>query len=94
MPVGAGPEAGHPVPGRDRRTEASERALRGLVTTRGTQVEWTAALRAREVAIPTAADLAAAEAEVVVVRRNYTPPEPLPQARTSPESTSRMRRTR
>ena len=71
-------------PVRDRRAEASERALRGLVTTRGTQVSWSAATRARVYAAPSADDMAAAEAEVVVVRRNYTPAEPLRTARTPP----------
>ena len=66
---------------RDRRVDQNERALRGLVTTRGTQVPWSAATRAREVGAPTADDLARAEEEVVVVRRNYTPPEPLRNGR-------------
>ncbi len=70
-----------PRSARDRRNELSERALRGLVTTRGTQVSWSAALRARDVASPTAADMAEAERDLVIVRRNYTPPEPLPASR-------------
>lgn len=70
-----------PRSARDRRNEMSERALRGLVTTRGTQVSWSAALRARDVASPTAADMAEAERDLVIVRRNYTPPEPLPASR-------------
>jgi hypothetical protein len=64
-------------PGRDRRGDVSERALRGLVTTRGTQVSWSAATRARSMAPPSDADLAAAEEELVIIRRNYTPTEPL-----------------
>ena len=41
----------------------------------------TAALRAREVALPDADDLAAAEAELVLVRRHYVPPTSLPAGR-------------
>ena len=63
--------------GRDRRVDSAERALRGLVTTRGTQISWSAATRARVVSAPTQQDLEAADAEVTLVRRNYTPPEPL-----------------
>lgn len=35
-------------------------------------------MRAREVARPTDADLAEAERDLVIVRRNYTPADPLP----------------
>lgn len=103
MPVGHAPDpapapppsAPPPTPpahtgGRDRRVDHTERALRGLVTTRGTQVSWSAATRAREVATPTAADLAQAAEEVVVVHRNYTPPEPLRAGRAA--DTPRPRR--
>ena len=48
--------------------------MRSLVTTRGTQVSPTAAMRAREVALPDDADLADAERDVVLVRRHYVPP--------------------
>jgi hypothetical protein len=34
-------------------------------------------MRAREVALPDAAELAAAEAELVIVRRHYVPPTSL-----------------
>lgn len=88
MPVGPpaepapAPPATAPAQGsRDRRVDHTERTLRGLVTTRGTQVPWAAATRAREVAMPSAADMALAEEEVVVVRRNYTPPEPFRNGR-------------
>jgi hypothetical protein len=67
--------------GRTSREEASERSLRSLVTTRSTQVSPTAALRAREVALPSAADLAAAEDSLVVVRRHYVPPTVLATGR-------------
>lgn len=58
-----------------------ERQLRGLEATRGTQVSPTAALRARDWAAPTDDDLAEAEREVVLVRRNYVPPAPLQTGR-------------
>jgi hypothetical protein len=50
-----------------------ERGLRGLVGSGASQVGTGAALRARDAARPTAADLAEAEARLVVVRRNWTP---------------------
>lgn len=50
-----------------------ERGLRGLVGSGASQVSIGAALRARDAARPTAADLAEAEARLVVVRRNWTP---------------------
>ena len=74
--------------GRTSREEASERSLRSLVTTRSTQVSPTAALRAREVALPSAADLAAAEDSLVMVRRHYVPPTVLATGR-RPDRTGR-----
>ena len=71
-----------------RAESASERLLRSLVSTRPTQLTPTAAMRAREVAAPTAADLARAEAELTIVRRNYVPPAPL----TTVHRTTRGRR--
>lgn len=67
--------------GRQAREDATERSLRSLVTTRATQVSPTTALRAREVALPTGADLTAAEAELVIVRRHYVPPTALTTGR-------------
>jgi hypothetical protein len=61
-PNGSGPE--------DREIE---RGLRGLVGSGSSQVGTGAALRARDAARPTAADLAEAEERLVVVRRNWTP---------------------
>jgi hypothetical protein len=58
-----------------------ERGLRGLVGAGPSQVGVRAAMRARDAARPTAEDLAEAERDVVVVRRNYTPPDQLPGAR-------------
>ncbi|WBB66862.1 hypothetical protein [Micromonospora sp. WMMD812] len=58
----------------------SERGLRGLVGSGSSQVGLSAALRARDAARPTEADLAEAEARVVVVRRNWVPREELPRS--------------
>ena len=58
------------------------------MTTRSTQVSVTAALRAREVALPSAADLAAAEESLVMVRRHYVPPTVLATGR-RPDRTGR-----
>lgn len=72
---------------RDRRAEIAERALRNLVSTRSSQVTWPASIRARDYAAPTAADLAAAAEEVVIVQRHYTPAEPLQgKGRARPEA--------
>ena len=79
------PPAGTGLPqrrsGRSTREDAAERSLRSLVTTRSSQVSPVAAMRAREVALPSDADLAAAEAEVTIVRRHYVPPTALTAGR-------------
>ena len=54
-----------------------ERSLRALVSTRTTQLPFDVAMRAREVAQPSAQDLAEAERDLVLVRRHYVPPAPL-----------------
>ncbi|MGR6321621.1 hypothetical protein Q2K19_17600 [Micromonospora soli] len=59
--------------------EEGERGLRGLVGSGSSQVSVTAALRARDAARPTDADLAEAEARVVIVRRNWIPRDELPR---------------
>ncbi|NJC10546.1 hypothetical protein F4558_000372 [Micromonospora profundi] len=75
-----------PPPPRRRNGSANgderdgERGLRGLVGSGSSQVGLSAALRARDAARPTDADLAEAEARVVVVRRNWVPREDLPRA--------------
>lgn len=73
----------HDEPTRVRRggqpVEEGERGLRGLVGSGSSQVSVTAALRARDAARPTDADLAEAEARVVIVRRNWVPREELPR---------------
>jgi hypothetical protein len=55
----------------DRETE---RGLRGLVGGGSSQVTVTAALRARDATRPTEADLAAAAANLMIIRRGWTPP--------------------
>jgi hypothetical protein len=59
----------------------SERGLRGLVGGGASQVSVAAALRARDAARPTDADLAAAESDLVIVRRGWVPREELPRPR-------------
>lgn len=61
-----------------RRRAAAERGAHALEGNRATQLPSAEAMRAREWAAPGPADLAAAEAELVIVRRHYRPPEPLP----------------
>ena len=76
-------EAPDPAPrrkSRSRRTDA-ERSLRGIVGAGSSQVGVVGAMRARDAARPTAEDLAAAERDLVIVRRHYVPPGTLPGAR-------------
>lgn len=73
-PAGAGSRRRH-------ADAAAEQGLRALVTSRPTQLSPTLAMRAREMASPTAEDLAAAAESVVLVRRNYLPAEPLTMPR-------------
>jgi len=65
---------------RARRADA-ERTLRGIVGAGASQVGIVGAMRARDAARPTAEDIAAAERDLVVVRRHYVPPDALPGAR-------------
>jgi hypothetical protein len=63
-------------PRRDRRTPRdSERGWRDLAGNSPSQVGVGGALRARDVARPSAADLAAADRDVVIVRRKWQPPD-------------------
>ncbi|TDC42644.1 hypothetical protein [Micromonospora sp. KC213] len=75
-------EPDEPPPPRARRggADESERGLRGLVGSGSSQVGVRAAMRARDAARPSEEDLAAAEARLVVVRRNWTPREELPRS--------------
>jgi hypothetical protein len=52
----------------------SERGLRGLVGGGSSQVSVTAALRARDATRPSEAELAAAEDNLMIIRRGWTPP--------------------
>jgi hypothetical protein len=52
---------------------SGERGLRGLVGPGSSQVSPAAALRARDAARPRPHDLARAEAELTIIRRNWTP---------------------
>ncbi|WP_373313924.1 hypothetical protein [Planosporangium flavigriseum] len=72
---GADEPTGHARPADDPH---AERGLRGLVGGGSSQVSVDAALRARDAARPSAADFAAAEAELVIVRRGWVPREDLP----------------
>lgn len=63
-----------------RPAERPERGLRGLVGAGPTQVSGSAGMRARDAARPTDEDLAAAEAELQIVRRHYVPPGNSPDA--------------
>jgi hypothetical protein len=63
----------------DHEDVATERGLRGLVGGGASQVGVAAALRARDAARPSDADLAAAEENLVIVRRGWVPREELPR---------------
>jgi hypothetical protein len=59
----------------DRDTERdTDRGLRGLVGGGASQVSVAAALRARDATRPTEGDLAAAEANLTIIRRGWVPP--------------------
>jgi hypothetical protein len=53
-----------------------ERGLRGLVGSGATQVSVGAAMRARDAARPTEADIAEAEAHLTIVHRGWVPRDP------------------
>lgn len=72
--AGAGAGAGAKSRGTRRGSDA-ERSLRGIVGAGPSQVGVSGAMRARDAARPTAADVAAAERDLVIVRRNYVPPD-------------------
>ncbi|MFI5936962.1 hypothetical protein [Actinoplanes sp. NPDC051494] len=79
----SGAGGGRPGSGRaGNGDEQSERGLRGLVGSGSSQVSVTAAMRARDAARPSEADLAAAESELSIVRRNWMPREDLPRNHT------------
>jgi hypothetical protein len=72
------PTSGAAVDGDDRE---AERGLRGLVGSGSSQVSVGAALRARDAARPTDEQLADAEENLTIVRRNWLPREDLPRNR-------------
>jgi hypothetical protein len=65
------------APGSEDRE--SERGLRGLVGSGSSQVSVGAALRARDASRPSDEDLAEADRELTIVRRNWLPREELPR---------------
>lgn len=72
----SGGESSNPRRRRKRqgRAEAAEHGLRDLVGAGNSRVGVSGALRARDLNRPTDEDLAAAEREVVIVRRHWQPP--------------------
>lgn len=70
-----------PRPARATDDREVERGLRGLVGSGSSQVSVGAALRARDAARPTDAQLEEAEQDLTIVRRNWTPREELPRNR-------------
>nr|WP_307872277.1 hypothetical protein [Actinoplanes cyaneus] len=68
-----------PTAGGNTEDREAERGLRGLVGSGSSQVSVGAALRARDACRPSEADLAAAERDLVIVRRNWLPREDLPR---------------
>lgn len=69
----------HPLGNHDHEDVVTERGLRGLVGGGASQVSVAAALRARDAARPSDADVAAAEENLVIVRRGWVPREELPR---------------
>lgn len=63
----------------DHDEAVTERGLRGLVGGGSSQVSVTAAMRARDASRPSAADLAAAESDLLVVKRGWVPRDDLPR---------------
>ncbi|MEU8237451.1 hypothetical protein AB0C07_04325 [Actinoplanes missouriensis] len=70
----AGPGGGGPSDDRE-----AERGLRGLVGSGSSQVSVGAALRARDASRPSDEQVAEAERDLVIVRRNWLPREELPR---------------
>jgi len=78
------PPAAEPVeraaPSRRRRPQPGERGLRDLVGAGHSQLGVSGALRARDVNRPTDEDLAAAEEDLLIVRRNWRPADSPPKS--------------
>jgi hypothetical protein len=66
-------------PARAPDDREAERGLRGLVGSGSSQVGTSAAMRARDAARPTDADLAEAQERLVIVRRNWVPRDDPPR---------------
>jgi hypothetical protein len=79
--VASGAGSGRPTSGAGVGGDDAERGLRGLVGSGSSQVSVGAALRARDAARPTEEQLAEAEANLPIVRRNWLPREDLPRGR-------------
>jgi hypothetical protein len=73
------PEPDLEHPDQEHDEVATERGLRGLVGGGASQVSVSAALRARDAARPTDADMATAEEDLIIVRRGWVPREDLPR---------------
>jgi hypothetical protein len=63
----------------DHEEALTERGLRGLVGGGSSQVSVAAAMRARDAARPSDAEVAAAERDLVIVRRGWVPRDDLPR---------------
>lgn len=75
------PRRARPTSGAPYDDREAERGLRGLVGSGSSQVSVGAALRARDATRPTEEQLAEAEQNLVIIRRNWTPREDLPRNR-------------
>ncbi|MGI8868022.1 MAG: hypothetical protein ACR2F6_04015 [Mycobacteriales bacterium] len=67
--------------GREQSPATRERGLRNLVGSGSSQVGTLPAMRARDVGRPSDEQIAAAERDVELVRRHYTPPPARPERR-------------
>jgi hypothetical protein len=72
------PGATKPAPARGPVERETERGLRGLVGAGSSQLSRSAALRARDAARASDAEVAEAEKALVVIRRNWVPRDTLP----------------
>jgi hypothetical protein len=75
----AAPESAAPAKPVSKAERDAERGLRGLVGSGPSQVGVDGALRARDASRPTEEDIAAAEQDLVIVRRHYIPTDPPPE---------------
>ena len=73
--AGNAPAPAPPKRGRAAGAAGAERGLRDLVGSGPSQLGVSGALRGRDVNRPTEQDLARAEEQVVIVRRNWKPPD-------------------